>query len=431
MGQSFWKIKHVPFRDNGYIVEEATYLSGFRELSITRSDGDSRSSFSFVMPNSQNKLDNFFKNNDKIEIYRVTNTEVVPEDASPLIVGSVRDTPIEYTNSQRNLRVEGVDYSETLFSALTFVDATKLTIDVAIKQALERVNQYNTNFAVQPAGDFPQFKSNGEPFPVVGKRYFYRPLRLLLKELSTNVATQDGQYYWYVDSNSKLVWKKGSKFGASTYNEVTDKALGIKIDKDIQGVRNFIIAKGGFLPSGTQIQTYFPEYTSIAKHGFKFHIFVSENKTVRDYILLDLYQSYQTDTPTSSYPKLDVSFTTSWEYIGLPRTLKRGTPMLNKSKVTINTGNEQHNKEDYNEALYWQMYTILQTEAARIARDTRYGKIMVDIVKRPQQPMWGVSQVITTQLKEFGMEPKQMRVKTILYTEGVDTYTLTEDIGTL
>lgn len=431
MGYTTWKIEKVPFTGTSFSTGDTETVTEYFDPILSVNLGDGKDSFSFKMPNGRGQYNNYFGNADKINIYRVVNNLTVPTTTEPKMVGIVRDIPNEYTGRKRQLKIKGYNFSESLMEALVFVDGTTKTPPEVLEEAINSIRSFNDNFSVTWKNSNPTSKLGGGAFPVVGKRYFYVPMKKVLEELSTSAYTDDGQYYWYVNESNEIVWKKGQDYTTGTFSETTDKFLSLKVGRDTKDVKNYLIVKGGTTPSGRIIQTYVPDYSSIAKNGFKFYIIVDENKYASEKNEQDIAKSYGNQGSPDRYPNLSTSFITTWRYFGKARTLTNGTALINNSQVTINTGNEGQNKVDYNEAIYWAAYESLVQRAKSILETTSKGRIEVEIAKRPWQTEWGLGQVIACTLLEFGSVQKEFRVQEIQYSTNIDTYTLKEDIGTL
>ena len=186
-----WQITHYPFANNTW--GSGTVLTKYYDPSIILSLGEQKDTFSFKVTNFNKNWSRYFNLNDKVEIRRVINSDVTTS-GDIILLGTVNAAPYDDSFTDTVIRVEGNNYSETLASALVFVDATSLTITDAIQLALSSVSNYNSNFAITWDGSNPSVKSTGAAFPVIGEKIFYKPLSYLLDQWSKSEKTGDGDY---------------------------------------------------------------------------------------------------------------------------------------------------------------------------------------------------------------------------------------------
>jgi len=435
-----WFIEYTPFIDNDWNSSDTINFTTFRNPIMSAKLGDSRDSFSMQVPNVRNMYDNYFNPNDKVAVFRAVNSSTKPD--VPIMIITLKDTPEDYSYNKKEIKIEGYNFSESVLSAVTYVDVTNRQIPYAFKDALDDISQDNTNFSVTWNDDNPLVNTNGDAFPTVNKKFFYAPLRKLIEEFSQNEQTLDGNYYWYVDNNNTLVWDSAYAFSEDSFNSSTDPYTTMKIGKDTSGIKNYFILKGGMDPVGHQITQPHINQTSVAKHGRKFMLVVdaTTQNTAKELLNQDLVDSYDLEDVQAlaeTFPKEiedGTSFTTSWvSNVGTTTTTKKyGIVMTNGVNVTINEGSAASNKGAYVEVIRAEVKARLINRGEEIAYNLQYGKLQVDLSFKPGSKSWGLGDIITCTIGTIkDNEPTPMRVREIQYTSNGDTYSLEEDVGSL
>jgi len=421
-----WKIERTDSDDN------VTTFTNYSRPILNMNLGDGKDSFSFDIANGTGDWDNYWKARDKVTIYRAVNTDTTTSD-DILMVGSVVDTPITDTGSANKLKVKGFNYSEAVMGTIVFVDATDLDVPNAIKKALDNAGLFHPNFKVTWNSNNKLVKRDeSTSFPTVGKKYFYKTIKQMLEELSSDEYTADGRYFWYVDNANTLVWKADSSFDADTFNDTTDGYRSKKVGKDTSKVKNFVVGRGGTTPSGQPITEYYPDYTSIAKHGMKYHYFTEDNNLCQTLVKADIVKSGGTEA--DRYPNLSSTFTTSWKYEGEDKDLAYDTVATNGSTITFDTGttgSEANSQADYNQALKLHVRAVMKKHMTELVNKTRGGQRKIDLELQPGQKNWGLGSIITVTDSNLGTTPLPLRVDEVQYTTNSDRFSLVEDEGKL
>lgn len=426
MAYTKWQIEHVSSAGT------TTTLSQYHDPILEVNLGDGKDSFSFKVQNGNGDFDSFFEARDQITIYRVTNTDTVTS-SDIIMVGSISDNPFEVSGRKEMLNIKGYNYSEALMGSIVFIDATAKTVAQTIEEALNNAGNFHPTFKVTWNANNPSLKRDGSTaFPTVGKRYFYKTLKQILEELSSNKFTEDGRYYWYVNKDNELIWRPDTSYAGGTFIDTTDRYKRLKVGRDTSKVINYIVAKGGITPSGQPVTIYRPNYPSIAKHGMKFHYLVDETITVNTLVKADLDADGADNA--ARYPDMSSSFTTSWTYLGDTATLDNGTTATNGSTITFavaTTGSEANSQADYNQALKLHIQAELKRFCDELLNIRSLGQQQVDLELQPGQVSWGLGDQIDLTLDQLGGTPKTLRVQEIQYTTDVDTYSLVEDVGSI
>ena len=424
-----WKLEHTPFREGVYQTGETSDITSFYDPILETNLGSGRDMFKFKVQNNRGIYNNFFKVKDKITVYRKVNSGSFTSD-DIVMVAAVEKVPYKDTNSTNVMNVDCYNYSEAIMGAIVFVDAENKSASEAIQEALLQVKKVaGGNFGVvwAPTG-------NGTTTQVVGKRYFYKTLLSMIEELSQDKYTGDGTYFWYVDNNNNLIWRKDEAFNEGVaFNSLTTpyREMGTKIDTS--KVINYIITKGGILPDGRQVQDYVPDFGSIAKNGYKFHIEVGEANTVNELVKMD--QDSDGVETTDGYPDLTSSFQTAWVWSGTTATIDTVT-CTKDSRVTINLGTEAANKKAYNNILRGEVITRIRKRAQDLLEVRSKGKFILELDVIPGQLSWNLGDRITCTVPEIFYdsindvtETRELRVQEIQYTTDGEIYELEEDKG--
>lgn len=420
-----WKLEHTPFRDGDYVTGETADITDFFDPILEANLGDGRDMFKFKVQNNRGIYDDYFHIKDKVTVYRKVNSSSFTSD-DIVMVAAIEKIPYKDSYNQNVLNIDCYNYSEAVMGAITFTDATTLKTDEAIQAALNVVSNFAPKFSVTWHPSNPTTTSTGDPFPVVGERFFYQTLLKTLEKLSQDKYTGDGRYFWYVDNENYLVWKKDSDYSIDTFDTTVDAYRELSTKIDSSKIINYIIVKGGYLPNGNQVQWYVPDFASIAKNGYKYHIMVSENNTAEELVKDDIADENNTD----AYPDLTTSFETTWLWNKASATVE-GVSCVEGSKVTINLGSEAANKAAYNVILKEVVIERIKKEALEILEVQSNGKFIIELDLLPGQKNWGLGTVVTVNVPQLGLTAKQLRVQEFQLTTDGDLYELEEDTGSV
>jgi hypothetical protein len=424
MVYAHWRLEHVPYRNETWNNDDAVLVTDAYDILLSVGEGDSKDTFEFKLKNINGRYNSIFNPMDKIVIYRAINTDTITEN-NLLMVGLVQDVPDETTDKSDYIRVTGGNYSELVAGAIIFADAKELPINEALQRALIQQSREGFNIGWHPSN--PTLRQDGTPFPKTGEKWFYWTLKKILERYSSEEYTKDGAYFWYITNDNKLRWFSKNDTGAiNTYSfdAETTPVKNIKTVKDIDGVRNFVIIKGGRSPAGTAIQTVVVDQASVNRHGRRVLFHISENNTADTIIREDIG-----DSP-NKYPENYSGFVTKWLYYidgsGTATEEIAGVTCTDGQPVSGITTDKQ-----YNAVVIQHIKNRLRLEGRRIIDALIYGKYKIDLGFSPNQVTWVLGDVINTKLPKLFGTIKQLRVEEIQFSENMDTYSLVEDIGSL
>jgi hypothetical protein len=425
-----WKIEHIPFRNNTWDDDDKTEITRFFNPLLSQTLGDGKDTFQFDTTNFNDEYNNFFNPLDKITIYRVANGLTHTTD-DIIMVGTIKDVPTEEDGTRNTLKIKGYNFSESVMSAIIFLEVANLSVPDAIKAALANAGGKNENFKVEWHPDNDTVIS-GLTFPtIVSEKFFNKPLRKVVEKYSTSQKTENGSFFWYVDNNNYFVWRPQNTSSEYSFDYNTDECKRIKLSKDVKGVKNYIIIRGGFTPNGTGIQTRYVAQSSVSKHGQKFYFFVSEKNLAQNLVKDDIIKSYGNVEQSTSYPDLSTSFTTSWVAFDSYNVKNTSISTTEGSPVTINEGSEEANQKAYNELLKIEITKRIYEEAFKFAENNQFGKLLVELQFRAGTKEWQLGDRVNCTLPQLSSDIKQLRVKEIQKSTKSDIYTLEEDEGSL
>ncbi len=432
MTYTTWKIERTPVLENGgWDTPNTEEITRFNDPILNLALGESRDSFSFSSVNFNEEYSNKFKSNDLITVYRVTDSVTITTDDIKM-TATIKKVPNTRSSKSSTVRVDGFNLSESILSSIVFVDfSTGKTIPDAIQEAIDNAGNTNENFKVTWDSGNPSLKQDNSAFPTVYDKWFNKPLRQIIEKYSVDSRTDDGDYFWYVDRDNKLIWRPKSNATESFFSDTIHDVLEIKSDKDINDVRNFFILKGGLGPNNKQIQTRAQDWTSIAKHGMRYKLVISEVNQAKNLVGDDILKSYGTDQSPDGYPVLSTLFETSWVANYTYTTNVYGISVVKGSVVEINKGSETLNKKAYNEVIRTEITKRLQQQGEDLKTLYGKGKKVVDILSMSGQFNWSLGSLIDVTIEDYGNTTTSLRVNQIQYTTETDLFSLEEDTGSI
>jgi hypothetical protein len=392
--------------------EDPVALTDYRDVKLNLSIGDGKDAFSLVFSNYDGYLNNVFRPNDKLLLLRKLRDGDSFSDEDVLMNGSLNNDPLTHSYNAEHIKASGFNHSQVVMSALAYVDANNLPIDVAIQDSLTFVNFYNRTAAkLYWHPDNPSVNLNDDSFPVVGEKFFYKPIKYILDKYSSKDRTGDGtNYYWYVDKDNFLIWRPRTEEVKAYFDSEGDDYYQLVVKKNLDGVKNYVIVKGGIDPDGNTITNYVPDYASIANVGFRYHILVDENKKSLSLREDDLKRRQVIEDDDSLIHIKDASFPFSTDW-------SQGVVFANYRDYVA--GFREYIKED------------LRVQGQSFIDARKYGRLEVEVYKRPDETVWALGDVIACNIPQVGDANKLLRVEEISYGTEQDMYVLREDDGSI
>lgn len=376
---------------------------------------DERNSFSIDLSNFNNKWLREISPRDIVTVSRVVNSSVFSQ-SDVLLQGLINNNGVVVDSSTNRVKVEGYDYSDTVMMAITNVDAKNLTIPEMFIESLNFINSAAPSFGVTWDSGNPLLNSKDESFPLVGRRIFNKSMREALIKWSNKERTEDVNYHWYVTPERKLIWRPSSKDVSFVFDYEADDFLELKDGKDVNDVRNYVIVKGGRDPAGKQIQTYVQDLSSISRHGQRFRILSDVSRDAEFLNKQDMDSlGIEGERFPDSYP-----FTTTWP--SLDNLDSGGNPQ----PVTVNTN------EEYVAAIRNHTTINIKQVGRDYVETHKYGKYELEVSFVPGKG-WQLGDLIDVASYPFpdGSSSKTLRVYGVDYDVDIDTFFLSEDLGSV
>ena len=405
-----WQLGVLKFNQNTFTWSDTPiYLDSFTEPEVTESIGEDKDSFSFNVPITAGLDDDTLQMNDRVIIKRSINGEDF-ESIRPLMIGRISDVGPTVDYKSKLFEVEGFNYSEAVADLLIFVNANELTPPEAMERALETAAAESETFRVTWHPDNPTVKTDGTPFEKIGERIYYRPMKYLMRKYSTEEFTGDVPYYWYINENDQLVWEPMTTEIKEGFDAREDTFISFDQGLDKDGMINYVIVKGGELPSGRQVSIRRESSLSNSRHGRKYKIIpsIAENAGVLND--QDMKSLGYTDR---SYPKsedYDGGFTTTW---------------FNKRDQEFST---VFSDEEYDRVLREHVEFMAIKEAEQVLDERKFARVEATIVVQPQERLWGLGDQVRVFAPRTG-DFKDLRVMSVKYGQQQDRYYLREDRG--
>lgn len=249
--------------------------------------GDKKNTFSFKVLNVDNNYSTFFDISDKVNIYIVKNGDTYDSD-DLIMSGVIKNISRDLNSDVEQISISGVDYSEVLMGAISFVDVEGKNAVQVMQDAINKTNSLNSagaadkKFNIGWNSDNPTKKYNsatglydGDDFkPLYGERHFYKSLKSIIERMMGPKYLDDGRYYWYINTDNEFVLRKRldevSLVGGQELSLTEGQDFySLKIAVDNSEVKNWIIWKAGFDPRGYSIQSFVQDPVSITRHGIK------------------------------------------------------------------------------------------------------------------------------------------------------------------
>lgn len=396
--------------------------------------GSTKNTFSFKVINVNDEYTSLFNVNDKINIYATKNSDTYTSN-NLIMNGVIKEVIKKIEGSTEIINIKGIDYSEVIMNAITFVSPTApVNVMDILQEGINVVNDRSRAYSTQDSfyvgwnADNPTTKHNGDAFPLLYniREYDVSMLSLLEKYLTPEYLDDD-KYYWYINLDNELVIRKrlaettlisGEKATLTEGQDIYSATIGIANDN----VRNWIIWKAGFGPDGKSIQGFLQNSESINKQGIKPWILLLS--TANDVIQYEKKENSNMSVGSlypSTYP-YTTSYKSSFDY------------SINKGLVDITAteGNSVtvDNDSEWNYAFDREVRWQGNSKAQRFLDLNSKGYLKVDL-ELPLTTIYEVGQVVEFTSQRNGLISKQLRINEINYSIHGTDLTLKEDEATI
>lgn len=250
------------------------------DVNVTSGLGDIKDTVSFKLPNYRNVNIYNIAVQDRVEVYLSINGAAATTDT--LLINALVKNVSQTSNARGGIIVvQGVSFGEIVANALVFHNDAGKNVMQFLQGCLNSVALRNTNFNITWNTSNPTMKSNGSAFPTLNSgdlvKEFDKSLSAILDKYLTDTYTEDGGYFWYVNTSKELVIRKRSDSlsGSVTESDVREA----KYSVNSEDVKNFIVVKCGFDYNDPPrpITTKYDDVVSRAKYGFRYYVLVDHN----------------------------------------------------------------------------------------------------------------------------------------------------------
>jgi len=444
-------ILHNPKSGNGWssTTNDITDNSIIENVNIGL--GTKKDTFTLRIPNTNNTFfnnKNGFSEDDLIRIWQKRSG--IPDTGATtdlLIEGTIREVSEDLDGGKRTLLIKGFNWAEILFDNMipvgtegqnkTFVEVIRAILDKVKDSAphaligtsirSREILWDNTNPSAKWDSSTQTF--TGDSFPIISYTTNYKPLYQILEELCSEKYTDDGRYYFYIDSSSgtsKLVVTKKTEVVSSTVIDEGNTDLeinNIKISRAKDNIKNFIIYNCGNDLKGKPIENVYYDPVSIGKFGFKYKYMIEMTKDVSTDIWTDEYKanssSFNSDASYTGDP-----FPTAYDYTWTTQPEKSAN-YKNIDPVQYNTVGSD---SQFNAELVSQAESKGQWLASMFAQGTLAPAWNIDITMRWTN-QFQIGTKYTVNIPSRNLINRPLRLQEIKYGEKQVTLSLIEDEG--
>lgn len=291
----------------------ALEIEEFHNKSVIKNIGNKKDTFSFQVTNYANHLfinGAVFEKGDRVKIYQGFNKEKTALDITDILIDGIINDVEQTMNNSNIVRISGKSRTEQLLEGLTFIDSGNSNWDIPtiIENSLNFHNNNNEFFQIT-YGSNPTLTSKSLAFPSYPVKTFYKPMYQTLELYLSDVYTGDGNYYYYVNDNNELIWRREEK--ASDFNLDETECNNIKIAPNKQ-VINSVIIYCGYSPSGKRIRTQRFEISSRNKDGAKWKFLTETNVLANDIMLNERRINSSSFTSSSGLFPASYPYTTTF-----------------------------------------------------------------------------------------------------------------------
>lgn len=398
---TYLKVIRYPKLSSGGWSTTPEEVTDAYDVDVSLSIGDLNDTFNFNIPNTNNSRITGFEKEDKINIHLLANTETY-NDTNLIFTGLIKNIS-ETVSKDKTLSIEGVSLGEVLTTGLVNANNTNVDVMQHLQSCLASIANYAPNFTVTWDNNNPILKKDDiTAFPklsggglIADRDSSYNTV---INKYLTDQYMQDGQYYWYVDINNKLVIRPRLDNPTNSITEGVD-ILNAKYSLDPQ-IYNYVIVKCGTDSQGSQITTRAVDYTSMAKYGFKYYFLVNNN------IASDLFKADNVEQ--GSYPT-SYPHTCAWkDESGSTVTATGDSDYRSKFRAQVKVLGSNYGLEWIN------LNSSLKKKFTLVLMPTK---------------AYTVGGVVTIIAPSYNINNKNMRISDIQYSQSNTILTLKEDVN--
>ena len=287
------------------------------DLSVNKGVSATKDTFSFKIAKSSRYFSPSIRivAGDLVKIWITRDAAITDSDL--LIVGVVNNT--SYAEGDNVVSVSGNDFSEKMFDFQMVVGEFNKTVPDMLtgKFLLGHESIVGSGITFTLGDSIPEYKSDDSTsFPKHNLSLNYTPMFQIIDKLASNKYTEDGQYYWYVDTDKVFHFvHKGSTPETTVIDPRTTDIEDIKISKKNSEVKNFIVYQYGTDLKGNSLEDVNYSDVSIAKYGYKYYFAVEDTVKCFDDIISNEIDGYKLLGTLQASWGSDVVDTTTGEWV--------------------------------------------------------------------------------------------------------------------
>lgn len=288
MGYVCQRVEVFP-KDGSTWSSSGTVLTDAYGVEVKEGIGKIKNSFSFYMPLGRTNFNTTTKNlisENLVKIWMWRDTTSYT-DSDLIIEGVIRSVNQDISDGGDVLSIKGDDFSEVFFDVETPLnqqDKTWVEISKQILQDLRGRNDKPIYWADSANGwtgtPNPTVKNDGTAFPRKTLILNYTKVSEMLEKLTSDEFTEDGQYLYWIEKQGTRFYLVCRYKSGSTAGTITQGTEGyqIKIQKDKEDVKNFVIYNCGSDLYGNSVEDVYYDTGSIGKIGYKTYYATEETQ---------------------------------------------------------------------------------------------------------------------------------------------------------
>ncbi len=289
MGYVCRKVMVYKKTSQGDFLRDATWdsvgteLTDCKNVRIQKGIGKIRNTFEFEL----GRGDSFYVGDepeiaaeDLVRIW-IWRDSMNPADSDLEIQGIVRNVRNEVNTKKNSILVSGNDLTEAFFDIDLPTNYQNKTCVEMLRMLIEEVRDKTGRNIYWDYARNPQVKTDGSTFPDKNLVLNYTKVYELLEKLTSHEYTEDGKYYYWIESRdgkNYFVLSPPGYTATKTFSVGVD-AFGYSLDKNKENVVNYVIFNCGSDLYHNAVESVTYDVSSIAKVGFKTRYMVEESTT--------------------------------------------------------------------------------------------------------------------------------------------------------
>lgn len=277
------KVSQGDFLKDASWEDTGTELTNCKNVIVKKGIGKIRNTFSFEL----SRGDEYYVGDqpdiaaeDLVRIWMWRDSEN-PSDSDLEMQGIVRNVRSEVNTKKNVIRVKGNDLTESFFDIDLPASYQNKTCIEILRALIEEVRDKTGRNIYWDYDNNPQAKTDGSTFPDKNLVLNYTKVYEMLEKLTSHEYTEDGKYYYWVESRDNKNYFVLSAPGSTITKSfsVGEDAFDYTLDKNKDNVVNYVIFNCGSDLYNNAVESVTYDVSSIAKAGFKTRYMIEESTT--------------------------------------------------------------------------------------------------------------------------------------------------------